>query len=434
MARFAQTVAISAWGEAFETNHRDTEAMRILVGSALYPTPLAPRTVGGAEVFARDLAERLAAGGGDVAVLRAAGAGVPAREASAGIDVRAIPARNLHPPFEPQRGAASRLVWHALDDWTGNETALARAIADVRPDVVHTNTLSGLTTRLWRAARAAGVPIVHTLHDYYLTCPRCSRFSAGARCAGTCTMCKVLTLRRRRATALVDAVVGVSRRVLDIHREAGLFGGAGHAGVVRNACSIVDLAAGPTYSGGPVTIGFIGRPSPEKGLGTLVAAMDGVAPDRARLVVAGRFAPPEMARLRARAPRADIAFLGFVAPQTFYGQVDLVAVPSLWEEPAALVVVEALASGRPVLASPYGGTPEAVRDGIDGWIVPPTVEDLRAAIEGIVAGRDTLPAFQDAALRAGGTRTFDDVVAEYRALYARLGARTTSRQFEAATA
>lgn len=409
--------------------------MRILMGSALYPTPLAPRTVGGAEVFARDLAERLVAGGGHVAVLRAAGAGVPAREASAGIDVRAIPARNLHPPFEARRGAAARLLWHALDDWTGNEAALARAVAEIRPDVVHTNTLSGLTTRLWRAARAAGVPIVHTLHDYYLTCPRCSRFSGGARCAGTCAGCRLLTLRRRRAAALVDAVVGVSRRILDIHLAAGLFGGAGHAGVVRNACSIMDLGAGPAYAGGPVTIGFIGRPSPEKGLDALAAAMDGVAPERARLVVAGRFAPPEMARLRALAPRAEIAFLGFVAPQTFYGQVDLVAVPSLWEEPAALVVVEALAAGRPVLASPYGGTPEAVRDGIEGWIVPPTVEGLRAAIARIVAGRAALPALQDAALRAGRTRSFDDVVAEYRALYARLGARVPStRPSEAATA
>lgn len=409
--------------------------MRILIGSALYPTPLAPRTVGGAEVFARDLAERFVAEGSHVAVLRAAGSGVPPREASAGVDVRAIPARNLHPPFEPQRGAASRLLWHALDDWTGNAAALARAIADVRPDVVHTNTLSGLTTRLWRAARAAGVPIVHTLHDYYLTCPRCSRFSGGARCAGTCAGCRLLTLRRRRATALVDSVVGVSRRILDIHLGAGLFGGARHAGVVRNACSIVDLAAGPTYRGGPVTIGFIGRPSPEKGLDTLAAAMDGMAPERARLVVAGRFAPPEVERLRALAPQAEIDFLGFVRPRAFYGQVDLVAVPSLWEEPAALVVVEALAAGRPVLASPYGGSPEVIRHGIDGWIVPPTMDGLRRAIEGIVADRDQLPAFQDAALHAGRTRSFDDVVADYRALYARAGARVPSvRASEAAIA
>ena len=401
--------------------------MRILIGSALYPTPQAPRTIGGAEVFARDLAVRLAEGGGDVAVLRAAGSGIPAHERTGGgidvreIDVRAIPARNLHPPFEPQRGAAARLLWHALDDWTGDQAAIGRAIEEFRPDVVHTNTLSGLTTRLWRAARAAGVPIVHTLHDYYLTCPRCSRFSGGAPCPGTCTSCSVLTVRRRRASALVDVVAGVSRRILDIHLEAGLFRNARSTCVVRNACSIIDLPPGPTYSGGPVTIGFIGRPSPEKGFDRLMSAMDGVAPEDARLVVAGRFAPEEAARLRALAPCADIAFLGFVRPKDFYGQVDIVAVPSLWEEPAALVVVEALAAGRPVLGSPLGGTPELVFEGVNGWIVPPEVAALRAAIEKIVAGRAGLPALQAAALRIGRTRTFDDVVAEYRALYARAG-------------
>lgn len=396
--------------------------MRILIGSALYPTPQAPRTIGGAEVFARDLAGRLVAGGSAVAVLRAAGSGIPARESTnAGIDVRAIPARNLHPPFEPQRGAGSRLVWHALDDWTGDTAALALSIAEFRPDVVHTNTLSGLTTRLWRAARAAGVPIVHTLHDYYLTCPRCSRFSGGAPCAGTCTSCSLLTVRRRRASALVDVVAGVSRRILDIHLEAGLFRNARSAGVVRNACSITDLPPGPAYSGGPVTIGFIGRPSPEKGLDRLVSAMAGMAPEDARLVVAGRFTPEEAARLRVLAPAADIAFLGFVPPKDFYGRVDVVAVPSLWEEPAALVVVEALAAGRPVLGSPFGGTPELVADGINGWIVPPEALGLRAAIRAIVAGRAGLPALQQATLRTGRTRTFDDVVAEYRALYARVG-------------
>ncbi|MDP4021785.1 glycosyltransferase family 4 protein [Methylobacterium sp. NEAU 140] len=407
--------------------------MRVLIGSALYPTPLAPRTLGGAEIFARDLAERLAAAGTAVAALRTGGAGIPAEETAGGVAVRAIPARNLHPPFEARRDPVRRLLWHALDDWAGDAGRLGHAIASFRPDVVHTNTLSGLTTALWRAARAAGVPVVHTLHDYYLTCPRCSRFSGGARCAGTCGGCRLLTRRRRRATALVDAVVGVSRRILDIHLAEGLFAGAATRTVVRNACSVADLVPGPRYAGGPVTVGFIGRATPEKGLDRLAAAMAGLPPDRVRLVVAGRVSPPEQARLRALAPGADLAFLGFVPPAAFYGRVDLVALPSLWEEPAALVVVEALAAGRPVLGSPYGGTPELVRDGENGWIVTPETGALRAALAGIADRPEALSAMQDAALRAGRAYGFDDVVRAYRDLYGRVSATAVPAGAVAAT-
>jgi glycosyltransferase involved in cell wall biosynthesis len=63
---------------------------------------------------------------------------------------------------------------------------------------------------------------------------------------------------------------------------------------------------------------------------------------------------------------------GFIPASTmphFYGALDLLAHPSS-EEPFGLVVVEAMASGRPVIASDRGGTPEIIRDGTDGLLVP----------------------------------------------------------------
>lgn len=54
-----------------------------------------------------------------------------------------------------------------------------------------------------------------------------------------------------------------------------------------------------------------------------------------------------------------------------YGEADIVAVPSIWQEPFGLVAVEAMAHARPVVASEVGGLADIVRHGQTGYLVPP---------------------------------------------------------------
>ena len=54
--------------------------------------------------------------------------------------------------------------------------------------------------------------------------------------------------------------------------------------------------------------------------------------------------------------------------------------PLAWDEPFGLVMVEAMACGVPVIATPRGSVPEIVVDGITGWIAS-TVADMAAAVE-----------------------------------------------------
>ncbi len=145
---------------------------------------------------------------------------------------------------------------------------------------------------------------------------------------------------------------------------------AGRDGPLRAACG-----AGPEDP----LLGFVGRIAPEKGLATAiraVAALSGNHP-RLRLCVVGEEsgAPGHLARLRGLAAELGVAervhFLGYRAdaaraPREFTVQV----VPSR-AEPFGLVTIEAMAWARPVVATLAGGSPEIVRDGVEGFLVPP---------------------------------------------------------------
>ncbi len=123
----------------------------------------------------------------------------------------------------------------------------------------------------------------------------------------------------------------------------------------------------------PPHILFVGRLSEEKGVLELAEAAQGLA-----LVVAGS------GHLASRLP----GVVGPVPPHElggYYDRAAVVAVPSR-REGYGLVAREAMAHGRPVVASAVGGLLEAIEDGVNGVLVPPRdVPALRQALEQLLA-------------------------------------------------
>src|SRR5262245_7240219 len=91
--------------------------MKVLVTSSLYPTPGAPKVVGGAEIFVRRLVESLVERGDKIEVVRAASVPDQKAERHNDVDVYSAPSRNIYLPFTEQRSAPARGVWHAIEDW-----------------------------------------------------------------------------------------------------------------------------------------------------------------------------------------------------------------------------------------------------------------------------------------------------------------------------
>ncbi|MDA9400873.1 glycosyltransferase family 4 protein [Bradyrhizobium sp. CCBAU 45389] len=391
--------------------------MKILITSSLYPTPLAPKVVGGAETFVRRLAETLVGQNDSVEVIRAASASNQPMETCNGIDVYSAPVHNIYFPFAKQHSAPVRGIWHAIEDWQQASEIVAARIKAFKPDILHSNNLSGLTTAVWRTAAELGIPVLHTLHDYYLTCPRCSRFSDGHACEASCMSCQLLTYRRRGATRHLDAVVGVSQRILDIHTRLGLFTQTPLKIVIRNA-STADVGSEETaLVDGTVTFGFIGRLTEEKGIYNLVRAIATIPPERIRLVIAGHASESQRKQIKELAPNARIEFLGFVQPKQFYEQVNVVVVPSVWEDPSPLVVADAQAACKPLLGTPFGGIQEAIKPGLTGWLTSPDPASIAKSLLAIVDSPEQIREMSDR-LKSGIDKwAFDDVVTGYRTAF-----------------
>lgn len=391
--------------------------MKILMISALFPTPNAPRIVGGAEVVARRLAEALVADGADVTVLRSAPPGaVLAPEDSGGITVASAAIQRPYWPFDDaERGALAKLRWHLREDF-GDSNDVRRRIDTVRPDLIHTHNVSGLSTGVWRAATAAGVPIVHTLHDYYLLCPRATRFRGSDVCATPCTDCRMVTWRRRADTALVGDVVGVSGAVLALQTADGLFANA-RRHVVPNIIGDELIAAPVPVGDGLVTFGFLGRITHEKGVELLIEAFAAMR-QPAQLVIGGRIDEATRTRLQAMAGDRAITFLGFVMPADFFRRIDVLVVPSIWDDPLPTVILEGQTAGKPAIGSTRGGIPEAIGSNDAGWIFDSGTPDaLRTLLDTVAVDRAAINAKAGHAHAAAARFRTAGVVERYRAVY-----------------
>jgi glycosyltransferase involved in cell wall biosynthesis len=93
-------------------------------------------------------------------------------------------------------------------------------------------------------------------------------------------------------------------------------------------------------------------------------------------------------------------------------------VPSRWPDPSPLVALEAMAAGRPVIASSVGGLPDIVQDGITGVLVPPgDVDALRAAMTRLLADPDLRTQMGEAAHQRAVKYSASTVVPQLESVY-----------------
>ena len=233
---------------------------------------------------------------------------------------------------------------------------------------------------------------------------------------------------QRLAHRLATHVVAVSRRVGESSVALGV--PAGRVTVIPNGVDVARFgrpgaaAAELELQPGVPVVGSVGCLAPRKDYGTLLEALAllrerGLEP---QLVLVGDGI--ERARLEEQARTLGIAgrvrFLGERPDVERLLPLMDVFVLSSREEGIPNALLEAMAAGRPAVATAVGGTPEVLEDGRTGWLVPP--RDPRALADALA---EALEARDEAARRGAAARretiehrSIDAMVRHHEAFYA----------------
>ena len=259
---------------------------------------------------------------------------------------------------------------------------IAALIDKMRPDLMHChNVYHQITPSIISVAKSRGIPVVLTLHDFKPVCPVYLRLRAGLpcslcldgefrqvlmnRCAGGIGASALLYAEAAIQRWLgsyekVDRFLAPSRFMRDsaLHRF--------RSEQVELLYNGVDTAKMEVSTRDEGYVLYLGRLSREKGVEILLRAHE--AAGTWDLVVAGT--GPLARGLQTRYPNAR--FVGQLSGQALkasIGGASVIVVPSEWYENCPMSVLEAMAYGKPVVASRIGGIPELVVDGETGLLV-----------------------------------------------------------------
>jgi glycosyltransferase involved in cell wall biosynthesis len=283
------------------------------------------------------------------------------------------------------------------------------AIHDFRPKIVHVhNWFPMLSPSIIMEASASGIPTVQTLHNFRMFCANALLFRDGV----VCTDClgKSLPLDgvvhgcyrgSRTGSAIVTAAYAFHRlahtwdavdffiSVSGFQREMLVRGGLPAEKIVVKPNFVASNEWMAEESREDFAL-FVGRLSPEKGIGTLLPAWNtGRIPLRLRIIGDGPMAG-EVRACAASNPAVD--YMGLQPSAAVYlamAKAKFLVFPSECFEGLSRTVVEAFSQGTPVLAADLGAVRELVEDGVTGYRFPP------GNVDALVAGALRFSACED---------------------------------------
>jgi len=275
---------------------------------------------------------------------------------------------------------------------------VARNISKLGVEIVIVHNMDRLGVKFICYMRLVyGVRVIRIMHDLSDTCIRRTRYRKGENCSQTCFSCKPKSLVYRRVGIdFFEAIICNSKFTMEklislSYAPKNI--DYGYVDLPRNGYEIKGV---PRISSEKIAkVGYVGRFSPEKGIESLIQSLQALRIQYgidSELFLVGKGNPIYVSELKVLASK-----LGIVANFTDYSDtpyaflrptVDLIVIPSEWEETLGRVAFEALANGFQVIVSDIGGLPEAASlSGEDFFaFIPGDIDDLARKIRCFVLG------------------------------------------------
>lgn len=415
--------------------------MRILMLTQFYQ-PI----IGGEEQIVKDLSVDLARRGHEVAVATLWQEGLQEFEIDQGVRIFRI------------HSTTQRATWLYSDTqrrhappWPDPEATLAlqRILAQVQPEIVHAH--NWLVYSFLPLKRQSQARLLLSLHDYSLSCSKRRLVYQGSPCSGPsfikCLACAkehyglakgIPTASGHRLMSsvgrlAVDMFLPVSRAVAIGN---GIEGSTLPFQVIPNF--VPDVLDEDRVDTGVYTaqlpdddfILFVGDLSRDKGIHILLNAYANLK-TAVPLVLIGRRCPDTPAEFP-----PNVFFLNswpHAAVMAAWRRCSIAVAPSVWPEPFGIVVLEAMAAGRPVIASRIGGLPDVVVDADTGLLVPPgDPVALQEALERLLADRDLCDQLGQAGLQRVEQFRAGVVIPRIEKIYRMIMTEETSTQLQKA--
>lgn len=279
----------------------------------------------------------------------------------------------------------------------------------LQPNIAHIGHLNHLSTGLVDVLNLFKIPIVYTLHDFWLMCPRGQFLTRSIgnpegnfqlcthqndrKCATDCYKVYFSGIKENEASDIEQWESWVHHRMKEVKRivsKIDLFIAPSkylENRFVQDFCiakeKIIYLDYGfptqyllPTQkisANEPYTFGYIGTHIPAKGVNLLIEAFKRLE-QPAILKIFGRENGQSTKALRvmASSSKNKIEFLGEYINQNLvndvFSKVDCIVVPSIWGENSPLVIHEAQACKIPVITADFGGMKEYVAHKVNGLL------------------------------------------------------------------
>lgn len=278
-----------------------------------------------------------------------------------------------------------------------------RILRKERPDLVHIHYYGPLSISVVNTAKRLGCKVIQTFHGYHFECPRGSLYKRSGRiCSNPLPFCKIYKEICRKTMLKCDSIVAVSSYVKERLIKARY--NPNTICLVPNCSKKIseNFATRPDNK----EILFVGRMVKAKGVHVLIKALAKTKKTHKEGLIVNLIGDGEHKAYfesLAKAYGVDVNFLGGVPDsilEEHYQEAYLTVVPSLFPELFAIVILEAMFHGKPVIASKAGGTSDLVLHGQTGFLFEPNdVDALANYIEILLADEELAISMGNRALK-----------------------------------